>query len=136
MQHLVKGNSDIGTPSAILAESPERQKAMQEDPSPNLSTPRYDLNIVLYWSKLSLGLVFGFLSYMVMRLSDLTWFLMVPLLLIIALLISVFVVVLYDRKHNTGMSFKGMVWKSINTYTGTYFIAFVALAILSFFWGA
>ena len=73
---------------------------------------------------------------MVMRLSALTWFLMVPLLFIIALLISVVLVMWYDRKHNTGMSYKGMVWKSINTYTGTYFIAFVALAILSFFWGA
>jgi hypothetical protein len=109
---------------------------MQEDTGTVHSAPRYDLNIVLYWSKLSMGLVFGFLSYMIMRLSDLTWFLMVPLLLIIALLISVIVIVFYDRKHNTGMSFKGMVWKSINTYTGTYFIAFVALAILSFFWGA
>jgi len=109
---------------------------MQEDPPPNLSNPRYELDIILYWSKLSLGLFFGFLSYMVMRLSALTWFLMVPLLLIIALLISVVLVVLYDRRHNTGMSFKGMVWKSINTYTGTYIIAFVALAILSFFWGA
>ncbi|MGY5854971.1 MAG: hypothetical protein RTS72_00125 [Candidatus Thorarchaeota archaeon] len=109
---------------------------MQDGQIPNLSTPRYDLNSILYWSKLSLGLLFGFLSYMVMRLSALTWFLMVPLLLIIALLISVFLVMWYDRKHNTGMSYKGMVWKSINTYTGTYFIAFVALAILSFFWGA
>jgi hypothetical protein len=34
------------------------------------------------------------------------------------------------------MSFKGFVWKSISTYTGTYLIAFIALAILSFFWGA
>ncbi|MBY8997942.1 MAG: hypothetical protein KGD60_09430 [Candidatus Thorarchaeota archaeon] len=109
---------------------------MQEETTPNLSNPRFELNIILYWSKLSLGLLFGFLSYMVMRLSDLTWFLMVPLLLIIALMISVVLVVLYDRKYATGMSFKGMVWKSINSYTGTYIIAFVALAILSFFWGA
>jgi hypothetical protein len=109
---------------------------MQEDPPPNLSNPRYDLNSVLYWSKLSLGLLFGFLSYMVMRLSALTWFLIIPLLLIIALLISVILVVLYDRKYVTGMSYMGMVWKSINTYTGTYIIAFIALAMLSFFWGA
>lgn len=109
---------------------------MQEDSQPINSTTQYDLNNILYWSKLSMGLVFGFLSYMVMRLSSLTWFLMVPLLLIIALVISVIVIVFYDRKYNTGMSFKGMVWKSINTYTGTYIIAFVALAILSFFWGA
>ena len=94
------------------------------------------MDIILYWSKLSMGLLFGFLSYMVMRLSDLTWFLMVPLLLIIALLISVVVITFYDRRHNTGMSFKGIVWKSISTYTGTYLIAFIALAILSFFWGA
>lgn len=109
---------------------------MQEETDPIHSPPRFDLNIILYWSKLSLGLVFGFLSYMVMRLSNLTWFLMVPLLLIIALLISVIVIALYDRKYNTGMSIKGIIWKSINTYTGTYIIAFVALAILSFFWGA
>ena len=109
---------------------------MQEGQSPPLSSPRYDLNSILYWSKLSLGLFFGFLSYMVMRLSALTWFLMIPLLFIIALLISIVLVVLYDRRHNTGMSYKGMVWKSINTYTGTYIIAFIALAILSFFWGA
>ena len=109
---------------------------MQEEPTPKHPSSRYELDIILYWSKLSIGMVFGFLSYMVMRLSNLTWFLMVPLLLIIALLISVVIVVFYDRKYNTGMSFKGMVWKSINTYTGTYIIAFIALAILSFFWGA
>ena len=83
-----------------------------------------------------MGLVFGFLSYIVMRLSDLTFFLMIPLLLIIALLISVIVVVFYDRKYNTGMTIKRLVWKSISSSTGTYIIAFVALAVLSFFWGA
>jgi hypothetical protein len=51
-------------------------------------------------------------------------------------LISVAMIVFYDRRHNTGMSFKGMVWKSISTYTGTYIIAFIALTILSYFWGA
>lgn len=109
---------------------------MHEDPAPNHSTPRYDLNIILFWSKLSMGLVFGFLSYIVMRLSDLTFFLMIPLLLVIALLISVIVVVFYDRKYNTGMTIKRLVWKSISSSTGTYIIAFVALAVLSFFWGA
>ncbi|OLS30131.1 MAG: hypothetical protein ThorAB25_11870 [Candidatus Thorarchaeota archaeon AB_25] len=109
---------------------------MQEETAHKQPSSRYELDIILYWSKLSMGLLFGFLSYMVMRLSDLTWFLMVPLLLIIALLISVVVITFYDRRHNTGMSFKGIVWKSISTYTGTYLIAFIALAILSFFWGA
>ncbi len=109
---------------------------MQEDPPPNLSNPRYELDIILYWSKLSLGLVFGFLSYIVMRLSDFTFFLMIPLLLIIALLISVLIVVFYDRRYGSEMTPKSIIWKSLSRYTGTYFIAFVALAILSFFWGA
>jgi hypothetical protein len=61
---------------------------------------------------------------------------MVPLLLIIALVISFGIIMLYNKKHSTEMTLKGMVWKSLNTYTGTYVIAFVALAILSFFWGA
>ncbi len=135
MQHLTKGNSDIGTVSAILEEDQEAG-TMQDDPPPNLSTPRNGLDTVLYWSKLSMGLLFGFLSYMVMRLSNLTWFLVIPLLLIIALIVSFVIVMLYDRKHNAEMSIKGMVWKSINTYTGTYLIAFIALAIVSFFWGA
>jgi hypothetical protein len=73
---------------------------------------------------------------MVMRLSDLTFFLMIPLLLVIALVISVIVVVFYDRKYNTGMAVRGIVWKAASRYTGTYIIAFIALAILSFFWGA
>jgi hypothetical protein len=108
---------------------------MQEDSSPHLSTPRYDLNIVLYWSKLSFGMVFGFLSYMIMRLSDFTFFLIIPLLLVVALLLSLLVVVLYDRKFSINMTLKRKFWKSLS-YTGTYLIAFIALATLSFYWGA
>ena len=109
---------------------------MQKDPPLTRTKPRYDLNIILYWSKLALGLVFGFLSYMIMRLSDLTFFLMIPLLLIFALVISFVLVWFYNQKYMTRMSTKRMIWKSISSYTGTYIIAFLALATLSFYWGA
>ena len=70
-----------------------------------------------------------------MRLSDLTFFLMVPLLLFIAYIITVLMVIRYDRKYSIGLTEKRIAKRSM-MYTGTYFIAFVALATLSFYWGA
>lgn len=80
-------------------------------------------------------MLFGFLSYMVMRLGDLTFFIMVPLLLILALFLSFLIVLVYDRRHNTEMTTRKIFLKSLN-YTGTYLLAFIALATLSFYWGA
>jgi hypothetical protein len=70
-----------------------------------------------------------------MRVSDLTFFLMVPLLLIIALLIAVVIVHNYNQKHPTGFTRKMILKRSI-MYTGTYFLAFLATATISFYWGA
>ncbi|MFW9807504.1 MAG: hypothetical protein ACFFFK_12315 [Candidatus Thorarchaeota archaeon] len=90
---------------------------------------------MIYWLKLSLGMFFGFLSYMIMRLSDLTFFLMVPLLMLVAYIITILMVIRYDRKHSLGLTQKRIIKRSM-MYTGTYFIAFIALATLSFYWGA
>jgi len=108
---------------------------MQEEPIPYDIKPRFDLDFVIYWSKLIMGLVFGFLSYMIMRLSDFTFFLIVPLLLITALIITLVIVIIYDRKYGAKLTHWKMFKRSL-MYTGTYFLAFVALAILSFYWGA
>ena len=108
---------------------------MQDGPHTTHPDSLQDLIKIIYWSKLSMGMLFGFLSYMIMRLSDLTFFFVVPLLLIIALLISIIMVIMYDRRHDTHLPRKRIFKRSI-MYTGTYFIAFVALATLSFYWGA
>ncbi|NHI88303.1 MAG: hypothetical protein EAX87_02200 [Candidatus Thorarchaeota archaeon] len=108
---------------------------MQDGPQTTHPDSLQDLTNIVYWSKLSMGMLFGFLSYMIMRLSDLTFFFVVPLLLIVALLISVIIVVVYDRRHDTQLPRKRIFKRSI-MYTGTYFIAFIALATLSFYWGA
>lgn len=108
---------------------------MQEDSSTVQTAARNKLDLILYWYKLVSGIVFGFLSYLIMRVSDLTFFLMVPLLLVIALVISVLIVIFYNRKHSTNFTQKMIVKRSL-MYTGTYFLAFVALATLSFYWGA
>jgi hypothetical protein len=72
---------------------------------------------------------------MIMRVSDLTFFLMVPLLLIAALLITFLIVRYYDRKYEVGLPRKRIIKRSL-MYTGTYFLAFLAIATLSFYWGA
>ncbi len=108
---------------------------MQEEPISNSPKPRFNLDFVIYWSKLIMGLVFGFLSYMIMRLSDFTFFLIVPLLLIVALLITSVIVIIYDRKYHVNLT-HWKIFKRSLMYTGTYFLAFVALATLSFYWGA
>ena len=108
---------------------------MQEASKTVTPKARFDLDFVIYWSKLSMGLFFGFLSYMIMRVSDLTFFLMVPLLLVIALLVTGLIVRHYNTKYSVGLSQKKIVKRSL-MYTGTYFLAFIALATLSFYWGA
>lgn len=108
---------------------------MQEAPIPIRTKTRFSLDFVIYWSKLTMGLVFGFLSYMIMRLSDLTFFLIVPVLLIVALITTLVIVMLYDRKYGANLPRKKIIKRSL-MYTGTYFIAFIALATLSFYWGA
>ena len=108
---------------------------MQSDAITVQSAARKRLDIILYWYKLTIGMVFGFLSYMIMRVSDLTFFLMVPLLLVIALLIAMAFVYNYNKKHPTGFTRKMIIKRSI-MYTGTYFLAFLTLATISFYWGA
>jgi hypothetical protein len=108
---------------------------MQDGPETTHPDSLQDLANIVYWSKLSMGMLFGFLSYMIMRLSDLTFFFVVPLLLIVALLISAIIVVVYNRRHDIHLPRSKILKRSI-MYTGTYFIAFVALATLSFYWGA
>ncbi|MFW9787674.1 MAG: hypothetical protein ACFFE2_11500 [Candidatus Thorarchaeota archaeon] len=108
---------------------------MQTDASAAMSKARKRLDLVLYWYKLVTGMVFGFLSYMIMRVSDLTFFLIVPLLLFIALLIALGIVYNYNQKHPTQFTKKMIIKRSL-MYTGTYFLAFLALATLSFYWGA
>ena len=108
---------------------------MTEEPIPVKIQPRFNLDFVIYWSKLTMGLVFGFLSYMIMRVSDLTFFLIVPLLLIVALILTLLIVIFYDRRYETNLPKRKIIKRSL-MYTGTYFLAFVALATLSFYWGA
>jgi hypothetical protein len=93
------------------------------------------MDFVIYWSKLVMGLFFGFASYMIMRVSDLTFFLMVPLLLILAIVITLLIVRHYDQKYNVGLTQRQIIKRSL-MYTGTYFLAFITLATLSFYWGA
>ena len=108
---------------------------MQEDTGAITSTTSFKLDSVIYWSKLSMGLFFGFMSYMIMRVSDLTFFLMVPLLLFLTLFITLLIVRYYDQKYNAGLTQRQVIKRSM-MYTGTYFLAFVAIATLSFYWGA
>lgn len=108
---------------------------MQTDAKTVQSEARKRLDFILYWYKLSTGMIFGFLSYLIMRVSDLTFFLMVPLLLVIAYLLAIGIVYRYNQRNDTGFTQKMIVKRSL-MYTGTYFLAFIALATLSFYWGA
>jgi hypothetical protein len=108
---------------------------VQSETSTVQSAARNRLDLILYWYKLLTGMFFGFLSYMIMRVSDLTFFLIIPLLLVIALLISFGIVYNYNKNHPTSFTQKMIIKRSL-MYTGTYFLAFIALATLSFYWGA
>jgi hypothetical protein len=70
-----------------------------------------------------------------MRLSDFTFFLIVPLLLIAALIITLVIVIVYDRRYGIELT-HWKILKRSSMYTGTYFLAFIAIATISFYWGA
>jgi hypothetical protein len=93
------------------------------------------LKNVIFWTKLLTGVIFGILSYFIMRFYQvLTFFVVIPTCAVLAIMITLIVIERVARSIGIELTSRKTLGLSL-WFSSTWTMAFLALAALTYFLG-